>query len=105
MTAVLFGMAAAAGAAGRQVIGRMEHTWQALLVANTIGSLILGIVLAADLSSEAEVILGVGLCGSFTTFSSFADELRRLGWRNGTAYATVTALLTSGAIALTTTLI
>ena len=104
MTAVLFALAAAMGASGRFLLGRMERSGQAVLIANTTGSLLLGVVFAADLSTDAQLILGIGLCGSLTTFSSFADELRRLGPRLGALYAVVTVVLASGAIAMTTAL-
>jgi CrcB protein len=100
MNAIWFTVAAALGAGGRFLLYRLEHSWQAVLIANTVGSLILGVVFAADLGTNAQLILGVGLCGALTTFSSFADELHRLGPRRGTVYAVVTVVLASGAIAL-----
>ena len=102
MTPVLFALGAALGASGRYALGFMEKSWQSLLIVNTLGSLVIGLVFEADLSTDVELVLGVGLCGSFTTFSSFADELHRLGPRWGTAYAALTVLLCSSAVALAT---
>ena len=70
-----------------------------------LGSLLLGLVFEADLSSQAEVVLGVGLCGSLTTFSAFADELRHLGVRRGAAYTALTVACCSGAIVLATAVV
>lgn len=100
MTAVLFVLAAAAGAAGRQLVAHVACTWQALLVVNTIGSGVLGAVVAADLSAAATTVVGVGFCGALTTFSSFALEARLLGRRWGAAYAAVTFASAAGAASI-----
>jgi len=105
MTALWFTAAAAIGASGRFLLYRLEHSWQAVLIANTVGSLLLGLVFAADLGTDIQLILGVGLCGALTTFSSFADELHRLGPRLGALYAAVTVVLASGAITAATALV
>ncbi len=48
------------------------------LTVNVIGSLILGLVigfsLKENLSEQTRLLLAVGFCGSFTTFSAFAFE-------------------------------
>lgn len=48
------------------------------LFVNTLGSLILGLIVGlfikSNISPELRLFLGVGICGSFTTFSTFAME-------------------------------
>ena len=105
MTPALFALGAALGASGRYALGFIEKSWQSLLLVNTVDSLLLGVVFEADLSTDAELVLGVGLCGSLTTFSSFADELRHLGVRRGAAYTALTVALCSLAIVLATALV
>ena len=74
--AVLLG--GAAGAVGRWAIG--EIGWSAstsLLIVNTLGCLVLGVVAAAwpEREHPARLALGVGVCGGLTTFSGLAVEL------------------------------
>ncbi len=66
---------------------------RAILVVNTVGSLVagvtLGLVLVDALTFDAALVVWVGFCGGLTTFSTFAVETvllgrvrMRLAWRN-----------------------
>ena len=50
------------------------------LVANTLGSALLGFVVGLPAAPRRQLFLGVGFCGSLTTFSSWMlDAVRLLG--------------------------
>jgi CrcB protein len=103
MTPVLFVLAAASGAVGRHLVGRVTCSWQALLIVNTSGAGLLGWLVGREVSAEALTVIGVGLCGALTTYSSFALETRALGWRWGGVYAVSTLVCVTGAASLATT--
>ncbi|ONM50072.1 fluoride efflux transporter CrcB [Nocardia donostiensis] len=88
MTAVWVALAGSAGAMARFTLdGAIKHRraarfpW-ATFVINVTGSLILGIVtglvLFHDVTHDLEVILGIGFCGGYTTFSTASFETVRL---------------------------
>ncbi|MDS0219874.1 fluoride efflux transporter CrcB [Haloarcula sp. S1AR25-5A] len=52
------------------------------LTVNTLGSFVLGLLTFAGVTGDAALLVGVGACGSFTTFSSFSVETVRL-WEDG----------------------
>jgi CrcB protein len=62
------------------------------LAVNVLGSFILGLVMALSLergmvSAETRILLGTGLCGGFTTMSTFSYETLALLQSGGTAAA------------------
>jgi CrcB protein len=103
--AVLVGVGGVFGAVARFLVGTaVERRRADTLVVNALGSFALGAVLAAPLGGGLAVGVGVGFCGAFTTFSSFAVETvelaeagrprRALGYAAGTL---VVALAAAGA--------
>jgi CrcB protein len=49
---------------------------------NVVGSFVLGLLTFAGVAGNAALLVGVGACGSFTTFSSFSVGTVRL-WEDG----------------------
>lgn len=49
------------------------------LVVNLLGAFVLGVIVGAALTQNAYRLLGTGLIGAFTTFSTWALESHRLG--------------------------
>ncbi len=115
--AVVVSCGGAAGAAARWGIsetlgGTADGFDWALLAVNTLGSFLLGLVVLAASDRGREMLrlgLGVGFCGSFTTFSSFAVVAAEFGrdgnWATAAAFvglsvtAAVVALVAGGATA------
>ena len=93
MTALLVALGAAVGAPLRylvdRAVGSHNFPWGTLGV-NVAGSFLLGLLSGAALAGDGLAVLGVGFCGGFTTYSSFAVQTHRLGWARGAAYSTLT---------------
>jgi CrcB protein len=68
---------AAAAAGGAVVRWRLSpFGWRATWLVNVLGSFVLGLLLAsAGPSSDVTTVLGVGFCGSLTTYGTFALEV------------------------------
>lgn len=74
------------GGAARYIVGRLvkSHIWQSTfpwetLTVNIVGCFIIGLLygLSTDsqwMSDRVKLLLTVGFCGGFTTFSTFANE-------------------------------
>ncbi|HEY7485066.1 MAG TPA: fluoride efflux transporter CrcB [Streptosporangiaceae bacterium] len=84
MTILLVFAGGAIGAPARYVLDRLvqRHVraafpWGTLTV-NLVGSAILGALLGAGVSHQATLFAGTGVCGAFTTFSTFGYETVRL---------------------------
>ena len=85
MEAVLISVGGALGAVLRygvgQLLGKTSFPWATLLV-NALGSGILGAVVFGVTDTGTLLLVSVGFCGAFTTFSSFSFETVRL-WERG----------------------
>ena len=98
-------LAGAVGAPARYVIdqwvqrGSRSPMPLGTLVINVSGSFLLGLITGAALyhgfSSTPKVILGTGLCGSYTTFSTFTYETVKLAEEGAFGAAARNALATS----------
>jgi CrcB protein len=71
-----------AGAVARHLVGKsVEGEYLDTLTVNVVGSFLLGAIVAAPSAGSVDQVtlaVGVGFCGAFTTFSSFAFETIRL---------------------------
>lgn len=104
MTALLVALGAAVGAPLRYALattldGRMLFPTGTLLV-NVAGSALFGAFAALSLGDAGWALLGVGFCGGFTSFSSFAVQSVERSGRAATAYVVATTVLSVGACAL-----
>jgi CrcB protein len=81
----IVGTGGAIGAVLRQYVStRIESETFPLgtFAVNVLGSFALGVLTFLGASSDLVLLLGTGVCGSFTTFSSFSVETVRL-WETG----------------------
>lgn len=74
LAAALVGVGGAVGAMARHAVGLRIAGRRSVVVVNALGSLTLGAVLSAPIGANAALFAAVGVCGAFTTFSSFAVE-------------------------------
>lgn len=75
------GTGGAIGAVLRHWVGQQvdaEAFPAATFVVNVLGSLVLALVTFGGIGGQLSLLLGVGACGSFTTYSSFSCETVRL---------------------------
>lgn len=81
---LLVGLGGSVGAVTRYFIGEYierENFPLSVLLVNSLGSFIASIVVFSDATDLAVMLLVVGFCGAFTTFSSFAFQAVSL-WDN-----------------------
>ena len=91
LATALVGVGGALGAVSRHAVGLRVEGRRSVLVVNAVGSFALGAVSAAPIASTAALLLGVGFCGAFTTFSSFAVGTVRAASETGVRAAAVVA--------------
>ncbi|WP_225419751.1 fluoride efflux transporter FluC [Levilactobacillus cerevisiae] len=81
MMAAIAGLGATVGALGRYemtrwVQARRGNRWPlATLLINWLGSLLLGLLTGWQLNHVTLVLLGTGMLGGFTTYSTFSHEV------------------------------
>ena len=91
MTALLVVVGACVGAPMRLLLSRAVPDENGTLAVNAVGSLLLG--LFAGLAAEPYALLGIGFCGAFTTYSTFAVEAVTLRPRSGLRHVVVSVVL------------
>ena len=90
MNCIIVGLGGFLGAVARYLIGLIPINPQngfpvKTLLINIAGAFVIGLVVAFGAKKELILFLKVGICGGFTTFSSFALETNQLmergaGW-------------------------
>lgn len=86
----LVGVGGALGAVARYLVGLLvESTGHgegafpvATFTVNVLGTFLLGVLTFSAADSDVMLLLGVGACGAFTTFSSFSFDVVR-AWETG----------------------
>jgi len=82
---LLVGFGGFVGSIVRYLVSKLNVSWQVLsipmgtLTVNVLGSLLIGFLVGISaksdlISNELRLLLMVGFCGGFTTFSSFTNE-------------------------------
>lgn len=101
------GLAGAVGAAGRFTVDgvvsrRLGHAFPyGTLVVNLTGAFVLGLVVGGALSGDALRLVGTGLLGAYTTFSTWMFESHHLAGerRSRAAVANVVVTIVVGVVA------
>ena len=85
MEVLLISIGGAVGAVLRYLVGQLidnsSFPWSTLVV-NALGSFILGSVIFGLSDSDILLLVSVGFCGAFTTYSSFSFQTVSL-WEQG----------------------
>lgn len=112
---LLVGLGGFIGSVARYLVSKLNFSWQMLtipmgtLTVNIVGSLIIGIIIALStksnfISNDLRLLLSVGFCGGFTTFSSFSAEnmslLQHGQYATALLYISASILLGLGAVFL-----
>ncbi|MFB6131995.1 MAG: CrcB family protein [Halanaeroarchaeum sp.] len=90
--AYLVGSGGALGAVLRYAVGQWASHDRfpfATLAVNVVGSFALALVAFGGVGGDVALFLGVGACGSFTTYSSFSFQTVRL-WETGDQVQAIT---------------
>lgn len=108
--AQLVGVGGAVGAVARHGVGALVAARGldgpgfpvATFTVNVVGTFLLGLLTFAGVGGETMLLVGVGACGAFTTFSSFSFDTVRV-WESGdrrlaAGYAVGTLLAATAAL-------
>ena len=95
--ALLVGLGGSIGATARYLVGLAVGRFDArfpyeTLFVNVVGSFVLGWVTFAGAGEGALLVVGIGACGAFTTFSSFSVETIQLYERGDRKLAVANAV-------------
>ena len=91
MRALLVVAGAVVGAPARLLVSRSVAGARGTLLVNVVGSLLIG--LFAGLQASSYALLGIGFCGAFTTYSTFAVEAVSLPGRRSAGYVVASVVL------------
>lgn len=97
MTAIWFVFAAAGAAVARHQVNRLGTGWRGTMALNVVGAFGLGFLAGAGPAQATSTIVGTGLFGSLTTFSTFALEFSEAPRRIRLVIVTGTVVLGLGA--------
>lgn len=89
---IAFGIAAGAAVGGVIRYAVAGFGWRGTLAVNVVGSFLLGLLLALDPGRGLVLVLGAGVCGALTTFSTFALEASGGPWRHRVTIVAVTTV-------------
>ncbi len=109
--AYLVGAGGALGAVLRYLVGQVVpstgiplHTF----IVNSVGSFVLGLVVFSSAGDHIVLFVGIGMCGSFTTYSTFSvqtvqlwestNRFRSIGYALGTLFSSLLAVLAAKGI-------
>ena len=95
MTVLMVALGAALGAPARFALSHLldDELPVGTLLANVLGSTLLGFLTAVGPGEQAVALVGVGFCGGFTTWSSMAVQAHDRGRTRGTGYLALTLVL------------
>lgn len=109
---ILVGFGGAVGALGRYTVGNViegDRFPLSTFSVNVLGSFLLGLVTFAEPGESISLFVGVGVCGAFTTFSTFSVDTVRLvedgHVRTATVYAFANILVSVVAIGIARSLL
>lgn len=89
---IAFGIAAGAAIGGVARYALAGFGWRGTLAVNVAGSFLLGLLLGLGPDPDVLLVVGAGLCGALTTFSTFALEASRGPWRMRSTIVGVTTV-------------